>query len=179
MPSATLADSRLSTPPSSVNESAVGRMSSTSAASFGSSGPGSGCDSVRPARSLSWLATIVTAMLHPVRRHGRFHLRQNERAEAREADQGRHDPGDQHGKQQAVDPEFCRRRHQNDERAGRPADLEAAAAQCGHQKPADDRRIEATVGLDAERYRDGHRERQRQDRDREAGDHVVRKVSAA
>src|SRR5690606_259142 len=61
----------------------------------------------------------------------------------------------------------------NDERAGRSADLEAAATQGGNEKAADDGRVEPALRRDARSHRDRHRQRQRNDGDGEPRDHVA------
>ena len=65
-----------------------------------------------------------------------------------------------------------RRRDEDDEGAGRAADLEPAAAKRRDQEAADDRRIEAAFGRDAGRDGDCHRKRQCHDRDGEPGEGV-------
>ena len=60
-------------------------------------------------------------------------------------------PGQQGREDQAVDAVLRDgRRHQHDERAGRPADLEAAAAERRDEEAADDRRVETAVGVTPE-----------------------------
>ena len=75
-----------------------------------------------------------------------------------------------HGRQQhAVDAmTIDGRGHQHDEGAGRPADLEAAAAQRRNQEAADDGRVEPAFRRRARGDGDRHGQRQRHDRDREA-----------
>ena len=81
--------------------------------------------------------------------------------------------GDRRRQHQAVDPMAVdRRSDQDDERAGRPADLEAAAAQRRDQEAADDRGVEAALRRGAGGDRDRHRQGQRHDRDGEAGHDV-------
>ena len=63
----------------------------------------------------------------------------DQRAEPQQADQRQHHAGHQDRQQQPSRPNRADgRRHQNDEGAGRPADLIAAAAQRRDQKAADD-----------------------------------------
>jgi hypothetical protein len=70
-------------------------------------------------------------------------------------------------------------RHQHDESACGPADLEAAAAEQRDQEAADDGGIEPAFRADAGRHRDCHRQRQGHDRDGEAGDRVGAQVVEA
>ena len=60
-----------------------------------------------------------------------------------------------------------RRRDEDDEGAGRSADLEPAAAERRDQEAADDRRVEPALGRGSGRDGDRHRQRQRHDRDGE------------
>ena len=63
----------------------------------------------------------------------------NERTEPQQADQGQHEPGEEDREQKSVEAEFGDgSRHKNDERAGGPADLVAAAAQGRYQEAAND-----------------------------------------
>ena len=62
---------------------------------------------------------------------------------------------------------------------GRPADLEAAAAERGDEKAADDRGVEPALRRGARGDGDRHRERQRDDRDGEPGDQVGPQAAAA
>ena len=64
------------------------------------------------------------------------------------------------------------RRDQHDEGAGRPADLEAAAAQRRDQEAADDRGIEPALRRHAGGDGDRHGQRQRDDRHRQPGEQV-------
>ena len=89
-------------------------------------------------------------------------------------------PGDQRRQHQAVIAfALDDQRHQHDEGAGRPADLEAAAAEQRDQEAADDGGIETALGADAGCDRDRHRQRQRDDRDGQAGDRVGAQVLEA
>ena len=64
------------------------------------------------------------------------------------------------------------RRDQHDEGAGRPADLEPAAAERRDEEAADDRREQALVRRDARGDGDRHRQRQRDDGDGQPGNGV-------
>jgi hypothetical protein len=66
--------------------------------------------------------------------------------------------------------------HQHNERPGRTADLEPAAAERRDHEAADDGGIEAAVGRDAGRDRNRHRQRQRHDRDGQARDDIGSEV---
>ena len=65
-----------------------------------------------------------------------------------------------------------RRGDEHDEGAGRTADLEAAAAQQRDQEAADDGRVEPALRRDARGDGDRHRQRQRDDGDRQPGNGV-------
>ena len=93
--------------------------------------------------------------------------------EPQEPDREQDQPGHHRREDQPVHPVLLdRRRHQHDEGAGRPADLEAAAAKRRHEEAADDRRVKAPVRRDAGGDRDRHRQRQGDDGDRQPGDGV-------
>ena len=65
----------------------------------------------------------------------------------------------------------------HDKGARRPADLSARSAQRRNQKPGHDGRIEAGLRRHARGDREGHRQRQRDQSDRHAGDEVLRELS--
>ena len=65
-----------------------------------------------------------------------------------------------------------RRCDEHDERAGRAADLEPAAAEKRHQEAADDGRDDPPVGRHAACDRDRHRQRQRDDGNGQTGNGI-------
>ena len=64
------------------------------------------------------------------------------------------------------------RREDDDERRGRPRDLELRAAGQRDHDPRDDRRVQAVLRRHADRDGERHRERQRDDADDEPREHV-------
>ena len=66
----------------------------------------------------------------------------------------------------------------DDEGAGRPADLHPRAAERGDQEAGDDRGEDALLGLDARGDRERHRQRQRDDADRDAGADIGEEAGA-
>ena len=64
----------------------------------------------------------------------------------------------------------------DDERAGRAADLEARAAERRDEEAGDDRAVQAGLRRHAGRDGERHRQRQRDQADRDAGDQVVTKL---
>ena len=64
------------------------------------------------------------------------------------------------------------------ERARRSADLDARAAEEGHHESADDGRVDARLRGDARCDPERHRQRQRDDAHRQAGDHIGDECSA-
>src|SRR3990167_10203708 len=80
------------------------------------------------------------------------HRRRNEfddRAEPGDAEQQQHDAGHHGGDLQAIDAVLGGDARQNhDERPSRPGDLQAAAAEQGYQHAGNDRRVDASLGLD-------------------------------
>ena len=86
----------------------------------------------------------------------------------------------QGGEDDAVDAVPLRgRRDQHDEGAGRPADLEAAAAEQRHDEAADDSGVEPAVRRHARGDRDRHRQRQRDDGNRQAREHIGAEIREA
>ena len=84
------------------------------------------------------------------------------------------------GEDQPVDAvRLHRRGDEHDEGAGRAADLEAAAAEGGDAEAADDRGVEPALGRRARGDGDRHRQRQRHDRHREAGEEVGTELARA
>jgi hypothetical protein len=63
------------------------------------------------------------------------------------------------------------------ERAGRPADLESRSTQRRDQEAGDDRAVNAGLGRQPRRDREGHRQRQRDEADGEAGDQIGKEVT--
>ena len=104
----------------------------------------------------------------------------DEGADAQKSDRDQDHARDQRRQHQAVIAfALDDQRHQHDEGAGRPADLEAAAAEQRDQEAADDGGVEPALRTDAGRDRDRHRQRQCHDRDGEAGDRVGAQVLEA
>ena len=88
--------------------------------------------------------------------------------------------GHRGGEDHAVDAvAFGGQRHQHDERAGGPADLKPAAAEQRDDEAADHGGIKPAIRRHARGDRDRHRQRQRHDRHRQAGDHVGAKIRKA
>ena len=97
----------------------------------------------------------------------------DEGAEAKKARRNEQQTGQEGRQDQPVDAVLRHgRRHQHDERPGRPADLEPRAAERGDEKPAEDRGVEPLGRRRAGRDGDGHRQRQRDDGDGQPGDRV-------
>ncbi len=97
----------------------------------------------------------------------------DEDAEAEKTDRDEDPAGKEGCEDQPVDPVLLhRRRDEHDEGAGGAADLKTAAAKRRDDEAADDRGVKPSIGRDAGRDRDCHGERQRDDRDREAGERV-------
>ena len=85
-------------------------------------------------------------------------------AELEKADRREHEPGQHRREQQPVETVRLRGGgDEHDERAGRAADLEAAAAERGDEEAADDRGVQPLRGRGARSDRDRHRQRQRHD----------------
>ena len=79
---------------------------------------------------------------------------------------------------ESVDPVLAHRcSDQDDEGAGRAADLKAAAADRRDEEAADDRRVEAALGRDARGDGDCHGQRQRNDGDGQSGKDVGLEVA--
>jgi hypothetical protein len=98
----------------------------------------------------------------------------DQRAQPQRADQRQHHAGHQHCQQQALDAKAGDGgRHQNNEGAGRAADLKPAAAERRNDEAADNRCVEPAVRRNAGRDRDRHRKRQRDDGDRQRGERVL------
>ena len=94
-------------------------------------------------------------------------------AEPQEADRDHHRAGHQRRQHQAVVAvPLDDIRDQDDEGAGRSADLKPAAAQGGDKEAADDRGVQSSVRRQSRADGDGHRERQRHDGDGQSGDGV-------
>ena len=101
-------------------------------------------------------------------------------AEPQEAGGHHHQPGHQGRQHEAIVAlALDDRGDEHDEGAGRSADLEAAAAEGRDQEAADDGGEQALVGRQARADGDGHRQRQRHDGDRQAGDGVGPEIAAA
>ena len=98
-------------------------------------------------------------------------------AEPQEADH-RHDrSGHQRRQHQPVIAVALHHRgDEHDEGPRRAADLHAAAAEQRHDETADDRRVEPALRADAGGDRDRHRQRQRHDGDRQAGERIRAQV---
>jgi hypothetical protein len=85
--------------------------------------------------------------------------------------------GQQGREQQAIEAMlFDGRREEHDERTGRAADLKPAAAQRGDNEAADNSGIKPPIRRHARGDRNRHRQRQRHNRHRQAGDHVGAKI---
>ena len=98
-------------------------------------------------------------------------------AEPQKADRHQDQPRDQRRQHQPVIAVALHDRgDEHDEGARRAADLHAAAAEQRHDETADDRRVEAALRTDAGGNRDRHRQRQRDDRDRQAGERIRAQV---
>jgi hypothetical protein len=99
-------------------------------------------------------------------------------AQPQEADQ-RHDRAGHHRREHeaivSVPLHDCGDEH--DEGARRAADLHAAAAKQRHKEAADDGRVEAALRADTRGDRDRHRQRERHDGDRQAGERVRAQIS--
>jgi hypothetical protein len=67
----------------------------------------------------------------------------------------------------------------DDEGAGRPADLDARTAECGNQEPGDDRRHQALARRSSTGDPQRHGQRQCDDRDGEAGKRVGAQIGEA
>ena len=106
----------------------------------------------------------------------------NEAQHAAEVRGAQHDQDDARhagGKQQAVHAVLRGDARENhDERARRPGDLDAGAAEQGDCDAGDDGRVDALFGLDPRGDRECHRERQRDHSDDHAGDDVARPLIA-
>ena len=97
----------------------------------------------------------------------------DEGAEPQEPDSGQHQPRQERREDQPVHAvERDGAGHQNDEGAGRTADLEARAAEEGDEEPAHDCGVEALSRSCARCNGDGHGQRQRDDGDGQSGDGV-------
>ena len=101
-----------------------------SAASLGSNGPGSAPGNFRPPRSLHLAGKDRDRdAAGEADGHGMRNIA-NERAKPQQADQGQHEPGEEDRQQQPFQAELGDGgRNEHDERAGRTADLIAAAAE--------------------------------------------------
>ena len=99
-------------------------------------------------------------------------------AQPQEADQ-RHDRAGHHRREHEaiVSVPLHHRGDEHDEGARRAADLHAAAAEQRHKETADDGRVKPALGADARGDRDRHRQRQRHDGDRQAGQRIRAQVS--
>ena len=97
------------------------------------------------------------------------------RAESGDAEQDQDHAGHQRAHEQPV--EAVGRDdagHDDDERAGRSADLDARAAERGDREAGDDRAVDAVLRRHARRDRERHRQRQRDEADGDAGEQVAR-----
>ncbi len=91
-------------------------------------------------------------------------------AEPQEARGDQDDAGHQRREDHAIDAvAFGGQRHQHDEGAGRSADLKPAAAEQRHDEAADHGGVESAIRRHAGGDGDRHRQRQRDDRHRQAG----------
>ena len=98
-------------------------------------------------------------------------------AEPQKADRHQDQPRDQRREHQPIIAvPLHHRGDEHDEGARRAADLHAAAAEQRHDETADDRRVEAALRTDAGGDRDRHRQRQRHDGDRQAGERIRAQV---
>ena len=146
---------------------------------FATIGPGSLPGSVRPNRSLIWLQDDQRDAGREADRHG-IGNELDEATELQKTDRDQDHAG-QHGREQQ--PVQAVLGHgggdEHDERAGRPADLEAAPAQRGDQEPAHDGGVETAIRRDAGGDGEGHGQWQRYDGDRKPRDYVGLQVGEA
>jgi hypothetical protein len=114
----------------------------------------------RPKTSLIWSVAMTVAMpvVNPVvTGYGMNSIRRPRRASPhRDEEDAGHEPGRQQPREAVLGDDG---REDDDERRGRPGDLELAAAEERHHEARDDRRVEPVLGRHADRDRERHRQR--------------------
>ena len=128
----------------------------------------------RPSRSFSWLTAMISAMptVKPsITGSGTSAMK---RPALTKPAGDEDDPGEQRREQQSVEAELRDdARDDDDECAGRTADLDPASAQQRNEEAADDRGDQPRFRRRSRRDRDRNAERQRDERDRDARHRVA------